>query len=71
MPTRIDNRSAPIDAPFTPSAGGVDIESFKAGMQPLTRMPALDDARWNGRNAGGEVRSVPMSNIVPGKAPAR
>jgi hypothetical protein len=68
MPTRIDNRSAPIDAPFTPSAGSV--EAFRDAMRPLNH-PALNDAAWRGTNAGGEVRSVPMSNVVPGKAPAR
>jgi hypothetical protein len=68
MPTRIDNRSAPINAPLTPSAGGID--EFRNAMRPLNH-PALNESAWSGRNAGGEVRSIPMTNVVPGEAPAR
>jgi hypothetical protein len=68
--TRISNPAAPGAPSQTPAAGGADYEAFKAGMTPLD-MPALRDASWNGSNAGGEVRSIPRVNTVPGKAPAR
>jgi hypothetical protein len=66
--TRISNEAASIAPSQTPSAGSV--EAFRDAMRPLSH-PALNDAAWNGRNAGGEVRSIPMSNVVPGQAPTR
>jgi hypothetical protein len=65
MPTSIDNRSARIDAPFTPSAGSV--EAFRDAMRPLQH-PALNESAWSGRNAGGEVRDVSgLTNVAQGE----